>query len=108
MSNFDSFSYFQTSLSNKVEQGFKNYQNFTLMTLDFYFTATSSFLTNVRLKPYSKHSGGGGGQKEVGEEKFAPPGGRSKLTREMGFTWTFPRNLDATVKLKSELISIKF
>ena len=27
---------------------------------------------------------------------------------EMGFTWTFPRNQDATVKLESELISIKF
>ena len=27
---------------------------------------------------------------------------------EMGFTWTFPRNQDATVKLKSEFISIKF
>ena len=39
--------------------------------------------------------------------------GRSKirggaLCVEMGFTWTFPRNQDATVKLKSELISIKF
>ena len=30
------------------------------------------------------------------------------LCVEMGFTWTFPRNQDATVKLKSELISIKF
>ena len=27
---------------------------------------------------------------------------------EMSFTWTFPRNQDAKVKLKSELISIKF
>ena len=27
---------------------------------------------------------------------------------EMGFTWTFSRNQDATVKLKSELISVKF
>ena len=27
---------------------------------------------------------------------------------EMGFTRTFPRNQDATVKLKSELISSKF
>ena len=30
------------------------------------------------------------------------------LCVEMGFTWTFPRNQDATGKLKSELISIKF
>ena len=30
------------------------------------------------------------------------------LCVEMGFTWTFPRNQDAIVKLKSELISIKF
>ena len=29
------------------------------------------------------------------------------LCVEMGFNWTFPRNQDATVKLKSELISIK-
>ena len=30
------------------------------------------------------------------------------LCVEMGFTWTFPRNQDATVKLKCELILIKF
>ena len=30
------------------------------------------------------------------------------LCVEMGFMWTFPRNQDATVKLKSELISIEF
>ena len=30
------------------------------------------------------------------------------LCFEWGFTRTFPRNQDATVKLKSELISIKF
>ena len=30
------------------------------------------------------------------------------LCVEMGFTWTSHRNQDATVKLKSELISIKF
>ena len=30
------------------------------------------------------------------------------LCVEMGFTWTFPRNQDGTVKLKSELICIKF
>ena len=35
------------------------------------------------------------------------PGGGA-LSVEMGFTWTFPRNQDATVKLKPELISIKF
>ena len=34
--------------------------------------------------------------------------GGGALCVEMGFTWTFPRNQDATVKLKSELISIKF
>ena len=34
--------------------------------------------------------------------------GRGALCVEMGFTWTFPRNQDATVKLKSELIFIKF
>ena len=33
---------------------------------------------------------------------------RGALCVEMGFTWTFPRNQDAKVKLKSELISIKF
>ena len=30
------------------------------------------------------------------------------LCVEMGFTWTIPRNQDATLTLKSELISIKF
>ena len=30
------------------------------------------------------------------------------LCVEMGFMWTFPSNQDATVKIKSELISIKF
>ena len=30
------------------------------------------------------------------------------LCVEMGFTWTFPRNQDAKVKFKSDLISIKF
>ena len=34
--------------------------------------------------------------------------GGGALCVEMGFMWTFPRNQDATVKLKSELISIKF
>ena len=34
--------------------------------------------------------------------------GGGVLCVEMGFTWTFPRNEDATVKLKSELVSIKF
>ena len=34
---------------------------------------------------------------------FPPP-----LCVEMGLTWTFPRNQDAKVKLKSELISVKF
>ena len=34
---------------------------------------------------------------------FAP-----SLCVEMVFTWTFPRNQNATVKLKSEFISIKF
>ena len=31
------------------------------MTSDFYFTATSWFPGNVRIKPHSKHSGKGGG-----------------------------------------------
>ena len=35
------------------------------------------------------------------------PGGGA-LCVEMGFAWTYPRNQDATVKLVSELISIKF
>ena len=30
------------------------------------------------------------------------------LCVEMGFTWTFPRNQEGTVKLKSEIICIKF
>ena len=30
------------------------------------------------------------------------------LCVEMSFMWTFPRNQDATLKLKSDLISIKF
>ena len=34
--------------------------------------------------------------------------GEGTLCVEIGFTQTFPRNQDATVKLKSELISIKF
>ena len=44
-------------------------------------------------------------KKTVRSEKL---GGGGALCVEMGFTWTFPRNQDATVKLKSELISIKF
>ena len=39
----------------------KNYKNLTSMTSDFYFTTTSWFLGNVRVKPHSKHSGGSGG-----------------------------------------------
>ena len=35
-------------------------------------------------------------------------GGGGALCVEMGFMWTFPRNQDATVKLKSELIFRKF
>ena len=35
-------------------------------------------------------------------------GAGGTLCVEMGFTWTFLRNQDATVKLKSELISIEF
>ena len=34
--------------------------------------------------------------------------GGGALCVEIGFTWTILRNQDATVKLKSELISIKF
>jgi hypothetical protein len=34
--------------------------------------------------------------------------GGGALCVEMGFTWTFPRNQDTTMKLKSDLISIKF
>ena len=37
-----------------------------------------------------------------------PPPPPPPLCVEMRFTWTFPRNQDAKVKLKSELISIKF
>ena len=35
-------------------------------------------------------------------------GGGGELCVEMGFTWTPQRNQDATMKLKSELIFIKF
>ena len=35
-------------------------------------------------------------------------GGAYPLCVEMGLTWTFPRNQDAKVELKSELISVKF
>ena len=38
---------------------------------------------------------------------YVVSGGRGALCVEMGFTWTFPRNQDATVKLEYELISIK-
>ena len=34
-------------------------------------------------------------------------GGWGALCVEMGFRWTFPGNQDSTVKIKSELISIK-
>ena len=37
------------------------------------------------------------------ESSSAPP----PLCVEMGFTWTFSRNQDATVKLKSELIAVR-
>ena len=33
---------------------------------------------------------------------------RGALCVEMGFTWTSQRNQDATMNLKSEIISIKF
>ena len=46
-----------------------------------------------------------GGQKT---SVFVYAGGGGALCVEMGFTWTFPRNQDATVKSKSELISIIF
>ena len=39
---------------------------------------------------------------------FGRPHPPTPLCVEMGFTWTFPRNQDAKVKLKSELIFIKF
>ena len=58
--------------------------------------------------------GGGGGEKnlhniQVGSSHmltFDDKGG--PLCVEMVFSWTFPRNQDATVKLKFEFISIKF
>ena len=43
-----------------------------------------------------------------GREVFIPHCERGALCVEMGFTWTFPRNQDATVKSKSDFISIKF
>jgi hypothetical protein len=39
---------------------------------------------------------------------FSGPATGLLLCVEIGFMWTFPRNQDATVKLKSEFISIKF
>ena len=42
---------------------------------------------------------------DLGRGRLPPP---HTLCVEMGFTWTFPRNQDATVKLKSEFVSIKF
>ena len=48
----------------------------------------------------------------TGGDRGARVGGKGRgggaLCVEMGFTWTFPRNQDAIVKLKTELISIKF
>ena len=40
----------------------------------------------------------------LGGQDLLPP----TLCVKMGFTWTFPRNQGAKVKLKSEPISIKF
>ena len=37
-----------------LSRDFKNYQNMTQMTSDFYFTTTSWFPGNVRVKPHSK------------------------------------------------------
>ena len=59
-------------------------------------------------------SGGGGLFASVPSSmysKFLGSGrdhGPTALCVEMAFTWTFSRNQDATVKLKSELISFKF
>ena len=39
---------------------------------------------------------------------WAIVGSAGAMCVEMGFMWTFLRNQDASVKLKSELISIKF
>ena len=42
------------------------------------------------------------------QRRNSDSGAGRALCVEMGFMWTFPRNQDAKVKLKSELISIKF
>ena len=57
---------------------------------------------------------GGGGEEVKNKSVFVHDQGiktvhaKGALCVEMDFTWTFPRNLDATVKLKSEFISIIF
>ena len=64
--------------------------------------------------PMAEESGEGFAWQQAGKSlraihkrRLSRGGGRA-LCVEMGFTWTFPRNQDATVKSKSELISIKF
>ena len=50
------------------------------MTLDLYFTATSWFSGNVRVKPHSKQSGGPGANSNVVVITCPPPCGWKKIT----------------------------
>ena len=63
LSNFDSFSYFQTFLSLGVEQGLQKPAKFDINDLRLLFHCYILIPRNVRVKPHSKHSVGGGGVK---------------------------------------------
>ena len=75
--------------------GVIHYQRLRHMVSDKFQVKISSKcqIDKIRAKPFDRNGGRKGG---------------GTLCVEMGFTWTFSRNQDATVKLKSELISIKF
>ena len=57
--NFGSFSYFQTFFSLGVQQGLQKLPKFDINDLRHLFHCNILIPRNVRVKPYSKHSGGG-------------------------------------------------
>ena len=61
------------------------------------FSIQRAFGTNILGKPYKSYTGPRGAGR-----------GGGGLCVEIGFTQTFPRNQDVSVKLKFELIFIKF
>ena len=84
---------------------FPDFEMFIFM-FEFLFIALFKLGSINILRPAGAYNHGnnlGEAKPMVGRNLPPPP-----LCVEMGFTRTFPRNQDTTVKLKSELLSIKF